>query len=311
MSDTVVCVGFCCVDVLVRGLGDIDRTKELIPADKVTMWIGGDAMNEAYVLNRLGKDVRLMTGFGDDPPADLIRSVLDRAKVDYSLSNVKENSDTSIALPVVYASAERGIISAGLADSLSFYMDPDKLQGAAVVSLASLYFPPLSDEKNTLEIVKRAKENGSIVCADMMWTDDGSCTIEKYRDVWPYIDYFFPNEEEIRNLTGKETIEEMADILLGCGVGHVVIKTGKRGCMARSREDSIIVPPFLVEAKDTTGAGDNFAAGFITGLLEHKNLEECCRYANAAASIAVRYDGASTAIKSRSQLQEVLDSRKE
>ena len=100
----------------------------------------------------------------------------------------------------------------------------------------------------------------------------------------------------------------MAKTLLDYGVGCVVIKVGKQGCLATNRKGAILVPPYLVKAKDTTGAGDNFAAGFITGLMDGQDLKNCCRYANAAASIAIQFDGASTGIRSRAQLDAVLKS---
>lgn len=309
MKDFIVCIGFSGVDILIRGFESVDKSKEQTKVDQITMWVGGDAMNEAYVLSKLENKVKLMTGLGDDAPADFIRCILDKSDIDYSLSCTRKNTTTSIAIPIVYKDAERGILTPGLGDSLDFYMDPAKIKGAKVVSLGSLFFPPLSNEENTLQIVKQAKANGSIVCADMMWTDHKNCTLEKYKEVWPYIDYFFPNQEEAHNLTGKDTPEEMAHVLLEHGVKNVVIKIGKRGCMVKNTATQIVVPPFLVEAKDTTGAGDNFMAGFITGLMEDKDLEECCRYANAAASIAIQSDGASTGIKDRAQLQYILDNR--
>lgn len=302
----VVCIGFCCVDVCVRGMKEIDRSRELIPADNITIWGGGDAFNEACVLGKLGNSVKLMTGLGTDAAADMLRAIMEKANVDCSLSTITEEGTTSIAVPIVFHDAERGILSSGLSDSLNFYMNPDLLPRAKVVSLGSLYFPPLSDEKNTLEIVKKAKASGSIVCADMMWMDDGSCKLEKYDSVWPYIDYFFPNEQEAASLTGESDPRKMGERFLECGVKNVIIKIGKRGCLAMNGSRSLIVPPLLVDAKDTTGAGDNFAAGFITGLVENRSLQVCCMYANAAASISIQYDGASTGVQSKEQLMEVL-----
>ena len=101
---------------------------------------------------------------------------------------------------------------------------------------------------------------------------------------------------------------EMVDAFLDAGVGHVVVKVGRRGCLFRSREESFCVAPHLVDPVDTTGAGDNFCAGFVCGLVEGHDHRECCRFANAAASICIQHDGASTGITSRAQLQEVLDS---
>ena len=307
MDQEVVCIGFCCVDVLIRGLGEIDRSREGIPAEKITMWIGGDAMNEAYVLKHLGNRVKLLTGLADDGAAKFIRAVLDEAGIDYSLSYQMQDSDTTIACPVVFQDAERSIINAGLSDSLRFMIDPATMPKARVVSLASLFMPPLDKPQQVLEVARQAKANGSIVCADMMWTE-GVSNLETFREVWQYIDYFFPNEDEAAKLTGKDDPEEMAKTLLDYGVGCVVIKVGKQGCLATNRKGAILVPPYLVKAKDTTGAGDNFAAGFITGLMDGQDLKNCCRYANAAASIAIQFDGASTGIRSRAQLDAVLKS---
>lgn len=307
MEQEVLCIGFCCVDVLIRGLGEIDRSREGIPAEKITMWIGGDAMNEAYVLKHLGNRVKLLTGLADDGAAKFIRAVLDEAGIDYSLSYQMQDSDTTIACPVVFQDAERSIINAGLSDSLRFMIDPATMPKARVVSLASLFMPPLDKPQQVLEVARQAKANGSIVCADMMWTE-GVSNLETFREVWQYIDYFFPNEDEAAKLTGKDDSEEMAKTLLDYGVGCVVIKVGKQGCLATNRKGAILVPPYLVKAKDTTGAGDNFAAGFITGLMDGQDLKNCCRYANAAASIAIQFDGASTGIRSRAQLDSVLKS---
>ena len=307
MEQEVLCIGFCCVDVLIRGLGEIDRSREGIPAEKITMWIGGDAMNEAYVLKHLGNRVKLLTGLADDRAAKFIRAVLDEAGIDYSLSYQMQDSDTTIACPVVFQDAERSIINAGLSDSLRFMIDPATMPKARVVSLASLFMPPLDKPQQVLEVARQAKANGSIVCADMMWTE-GVSNLETFREVWQYIDYFFPNEDEAAKLTGKDDPEEMAKTLLDYGVGCVVIKVGKQGCLATNRKGAILVPPYLVKAKDTTGAGDNFAAGFITGLMDGQDLKNCCRYANAAASIAIQFDGASTGIRSRAQLDAVLKS---
>ena len=307
MEQEVLCIGFCCVDVLIRGLGEIDRSREGIPAEKITMWIGGDAMNEAYVLKHLGNRVKLLTGLADDGAAKFIRAVLDEAGIDYSLSYQMQDSDTTIACPVVFQDAERSIINAGLSDSLRFMIDPATMPKARVVSLASLFMPPLDKPQQVLEVARQAKANGSIVCADMMWTE-GVSNLETFREVWQYIDYFFPNEDEAAKLTGKDDPEEMAKTLLDYGVGCVVIKVGKQGCLATNRKGAILVPPYLDKAKDTTGAGDNFAAGFITGLMDGQDLKNCCRYANAAASIAIQFDGASTGIRSRAQLDAVLKS---
>ena len=62
-----------------------------------------------------------------------------------------------------------------------------------------------------------------------------------------------------------------------------------------------------ITAIDTIGAGDNFASGFIAALLEGKNLRECARFANATAAISVLSIGATTGVKNRKLVEQLLE----
>ena len=122
------------------------------------------------------------------------------------------------------------------------------------------------------------------------------------------MDYLFPNFEEAKLLTGKETLDDIADSFLNCGVKTVVIKTGKRGCFIKRVDMKIEVPAVSgITAIDTIGAGDNFASGFISALLEGKTLRECALFANATAAISVLSVGATTGVKNRKLVEQLLD----
>ena len=72
----------------------------------------------------------------------------------------------------------------------------------------------------------------------------------------------------------------------------MVIKLGDQGCYVRSEKEEFYMDPFEVEAKDTTGCGDNFVAGFIHSVLRGKTLMDCARFACATApSIPWRIGG--------------------
>ena len=72
----------------------------------------------------------------------------------------------------------------------------------------------------------------------------------------------------------------------------------------RNREESFTVPAFSgTQCVDTTGAGDNFASGFICGLLEGKGLKECAQFANCTASVSVECVGATTGVQDRKQVE--------
>jgi sugar/nucleoside kinase (ribokinase family) len=87
-------------------------------------------------------------------------------------------------------------------------------------------------------------------------------------------------------------------------VGTVVLKLGEIGCYLRSRERAFALPALPVRAVDALGAGDAFAAGYITGLIHGWDLERTARFATAVGATCVTALGATTGVRS---LAETLD----
>ena len=120
-----------------------------------------------------------------------------------------------------------------------------------------------------------------------------------------YLDYLFPNYEEAKAVSGLSEPDEIADAFLDCGVSCMVIKMGKDGCFIKTKEQRLVIPAYPhTRCIDTTGAGDNFAAGFLYALSEHMALADCGRFANMTASLAVESLGACTGVRSLSQVME-------
>ena len=306
-SDLVICTGMSTLDIPITGFDSFGSSFENMTVDSIGMTIGGDAANEAAALTALGIQTKLYTAFSDDNASHAIRMILDSFGIDYSMSPVCPGSASYVSLPVIRHDAERVFITPKPGNpAIEFEPDPDLLSGAAVVTLGSLFTPPYGAQEAAVRVAKRAKANGSVVCADLNYEpSQGSYRV--FRGLWPYVDYFFPNRAEGEALTGGRTPEEIAGILLDAGVGNVIVKIGREGCFFMNGTESFIVPPHLIDPLDSTGAGDSFCAGFITGLLEGKDHRECCRYANAAAALCIGHLGASGGIRSRAHLQEVLD----
>lgn len=83
-----------------------------------------------------------------------------------------------------------------------------------------------------------------------------------------YIDLFIPSYEEAVQLSGKGNPEEIADVFLSMGVKVAVIKLGRDGCFIKAQSgEKYLIPTYTdIKPVDTTGAGDSFVAGFLTGL---------------------------------------------
>ena len=95
-----------------------------------------------------------------------------------------------------------------------------------------------------------------------------------------YVYIFRPSIDEAKALSGKDDLDDIADCFFDSGVKQVAIKNGKHGCYLReSREAKAVFLETYKDEKvvDTTGAGDSFCAGFITGLAKGLSFKMCIR----------------------------------
>ncbi|HJB30033.1 MAG TPA: sugar kinase [Candidatus Blautia faecavium] len=307
----VICVGAAIVDIPLRPVSRDMFETESYPLEQISMTIGGDAINEATILSRLGKKAALMSMVGDDAVGRYVIESCIKNGVDHTSVKVKKGIDTSINVGLVTEDGERTFITNRNGSLWKMTIEDIELKRFSqgrILSLASIFNNPLLDGKALVHIFKEAKKSKMVICADMIKARLGE-TLEDIREALSYVDYFLPNYEEACMLTGKTDLDEIADVFLACGLKHVVIKTGKRGCYIKGKEEGAMAVPAVqgIWALDTIGAGDNFAAGFIAALLEGKNLRECGEFANVTASVSVQSIGATTGVVSRQQVEERLE----
>ena len=299
----VVCVGAAIVDIPLQPVSKNIFDCESYPLEQISMTIGGDAINEATIISRLGHKVGLVSMVGRDAVGNFILEHCQKNGIDTDGIRIRDGVDTSINVGLVTADGERTFVSnrnGSLWKECIDDIDLEKTARGRILSYGSFFNNPRLDNDALVKIFKKAKEAGMIVCADMIKPRLGE-TFDDVAESLSYVDYFFPNNDEARLMTGEQEIPKVADKILSYGVKCVVIKIGKKGVYIKTQSgDEMIVPAMKgIHAIDTIGAGDNFAAGFITGLLEDKSLRECGEYGNVTASIAIQSIGATTGVKNR------------
>ncbi len=95
-----------------------------------------------------------------------------------------------------------------------------------------------------------------------------------------------PGEEELRLLGGDQQAARCVEKLFeNSQLELIVLKRGKKGATVYARSGLTHTPTYPVKEIDPTGAGDCFDAGFLCGLLEGRNLEECGKMAAAAGAL--------------------------
>lgn len=306
-SSEIIIAGAAILDVLVRPASPEVFASGSWPAQEIRMEVGGDAINEATVLTLLGKQVDFTGILGQDAAADTVLQHCRRLGISTEHIKICPQIPTGINVVLVEEKGERSFLTnpSGSLRRLSaedIVLEPSENTG--IFSFASIFVSPLIGPGELKQLFQRARDRGLLVCADTTKRKRGE-RLEDLREVWPLVDYLFPNREEAALLTGEGDADWMADRFLEAGVGCVVLKLGAEGCLIKSRNLRIAVPSVEgITCVDTTGAGDSFAAGFLCGLLEGKDLRECGILANACGSLAVEAVGAARGIESRRQVEE-------
>lgn len=314
MKNKIIIAGAAVLDVLVCPVDEQIFQKGSVPVETIRISTGGDALNEATILSRLKEDgeppVYLLTVLGKDQAGQTILAHCQKESISTELTAHDAAMETGVNVVMVQKDGSRSFFTNPESSlrKLSLTHIPERFpEDAGFLCLASIFVSPLLRNGELGEIFRRAKRQGMCVCADMTKCKNQETT-EDIREALSYLDYLFANEEEARMVTGKESLEDMADAFWECGVKNAVIKCGGRGCYVKNRELSRQFPAFPgTLCRDTTGAGDSFAAGFLYALSQGKALEECICWANTCGSLATEAVGACEGINNRAQVLERLE----
>lgn len=303
----VVSAGLMLADILIRYIDPSALTRDATPMEEITFMPGGDAQNVSITMTQLGSKVALVGLVGNDAFGRMITDYSKDKGVDVSHITVSDTLQTSISMPMITRDAQRRSIGIRqCSDSFSEdNIDLSLLEQTRMLTIESMFALKTFDGAQTARVLKRAKELGVITCADTK-TDRLGRGLKILEDVLPNLDYFLPSIAEVEGLTGLSDPDKIADILLSMGAKNVAIKLGKQGCFIKNHETSKYCNAYKVKPIDTTGSGDNFVSGFLTGVLQGKSFEECAMLGNACGSINATKVGATGAVTSMEQVLEFM-----
>ncbi len=278
--------------------------------DCIPLSTGGDAMNEASVLTKLGTETELCTLLGSDDAGQFILSRCRERGIGTTYCIVDPCVVTSVNVVLVDEAGERRFVTAQNSSLRRLAFEHiegalEQLVPGMIVSLASIFVSPALDINAMKRIFERIHNAGCVLCADMTRCKHGETT-DDMRDVLSFVDYLFCNQEEGACLTHQMTPETIADDLLRFVPGHVIVKLGGHGCLDASREGMNYCPAVKTQVLDTTGAGDTFAGAVIHGLSRGLPWSDCLRLGNAAAAVTIQYRGAASDRLSFEAIEEKL-----
>jgi sugar/nucleoside kinase (ribokinase family) len=304
MEKTLDCVvvGSCVVDVLARpvSLTSPIGAGKLIQSDPLRLTTGGIVSNSGTAMARLGMRIAAFTYVGDDEWAEVIRSRYAAEGIDTSALVTYPGGATSTTAVLIDTSGERSFVHCVGAPRM---LDKDTILARLDLfaqSRATLfgYYPLMTRLQDDLpDVFAAIRERGCLTAIDA--AGDGG-TMDPLARILPHLDFYVPSENEAEHQTGHSDPRKMIASYREAGAtGLLGIKLGMRGALLSPRrgqfvEVAVVRAPGPVV--DTTGAGDCFLAGLLTGILRGLSIAEAGQLAAAAGACCVTGMGGSSAI---------------
>lgn len=320
-----------CLDLITIGRSSVDLYGQQIGGRLEDMasfakYVGGSPTNTAIGAQRLGLRTGLITGVGEDHMGRFILDALEAEGVD--ISAIRRDPQRLTALVIL-----------GIMDKdtfpLIFYrencadmalvpedIDLNWLRSAKAVLINGTHLSRDNVYATSCLAAETVKAAGGKVIFDIdyrpvLWgltnKDQGENryvlaeeVTEKLRTVAPLCDLIIGTEEEIRILGGADDLALALRHVRAASTAVIVCKAGPKGCFIFSGEtdfdQALHVPGYVVDVLNVLGAGDAFAAGFVSGWLRGADLAMCGRRGNAAGALVVSRHGCAPAMPTEAEL---------
>lgn len=265
---------------------------------------GGKGANQAVAAARLGAEVTFIARVGSDAFGRAACENFRREGIltDYIVQD--SEAPSGVALIFVGARGENMIVVVPGANARLSPADVERAEEAlrsAHVLLLQLETP--------LETVARALEIAAESGVTVLLNPAPACHLPP--SLLSKVDWLTPNETEASALTGIPVMDwdfarRAGEALLEQGVKHVVVTIGERGALWVHPQGYEHIPGFLVQAVDTTAAGDAFSGALAVALAERQEPKAAIRFANAVAALSVTRPGAQASLPSREEVAQFL-----
>lgn len=266
-----------------------------------TKSLGGAESNLAAAVAKLNHSAGWFSKVSDDEFGRFVISAIKAEGVDTSRVIIDKEKSTGLLFKERYQRSNPNVYyyrKDSAASSLSPEdIDEEYIKQAKILHISGIT-PALSEScrKAVYKAIEIAKANNVLVSFDpnirlKLWTMEEAKKV--LVDITSKADIVMPGLDEAELLLGLTDKDEVCDYFLNKEAKIVAVKLGAEGCYIKDRKEGVKVAGYNVSdlIQDTAGAGDGFAAGFLSGYLEKLSLKEIGEYANGVGAMATLVQG--------------------
>lgn len=309
-SSDVITIGEAMAMFVATEPGELSRVESFIRR------IAGAELNVATGLARLGLAVSWVSRVGNDSLGEFVLASLKKEGINASGVTVDGRFPTGFQLKSKVLDGTDPIVEYFRKGSAASHLSTDDYHAALFASARHLHLSgvaaALSASSYALldHAAAKMKAAGKTISFDpnlrpVLWQSEAEM-VEKLNHLAFQADWVLPGVKEGMILTGEKTPEGIADFYLERGVKAVILKTGADGAWFKTAdgEKGAVAAIRVENVVDTVGAGDGFAVGVISALLEGKTLPQAVMRGNKIGSLAIQVQGDSEGLPTRAQLGE-------
>lgn len=298
-----IVAGISCVDLLI---GPLDLEQPLSQQgtwalDTISPTVGGNVSNSSIALARLGSRTAAMSLAGEDEWGEFLLDKLKSEGID--VSRFEQSPELQTSATAVLMNDRREHIFAykpGASEAVDRHMIDDHLEFISRSKFLLLgYYALLPNLEPDLSDVLQTIQNTG--CKTALDCAGGGGELSPLDTCLPFLDLYIPTNHEAESQTGLKNARDMLKKYRDLGANGILgIKRGERGVLLNPEANQLLEIPAIKPPGpivNTTGAGDSFYAGLISGLSRGMDIEMAARLGTAAASWCITGMGATENLK--------------
>lgn len=297
-----------------------EQSGSLEEVNRFSRFVAGAEVNFSIGMSRLGHEVTYITQLGKDPFGKNIEKFLQQNEIDTTYVKFESKYVTGMQWKQKVEVGDPEVFSARK-NSAASHMNIGTIKNVSWDGFDHIHLtgipPALSEECRAAvyELLRVAREKGVQISFDPnlrpgLWPDQKEM-VRIINDLACQADIVLPGIAEGKQLTGCEDEAEIAQFYHAAGVRTVVIKLGAKGAFTSSEGKQFYTKGFPVEkVVDTVGAGDGFAVGVVSALLEEQKIEDAVIRGTAIGALAVMSPGDNDGLPDRAELSSFMETRR-
>lgn len=306
----VISIGESLISLTPQSNGFLRHATSFIPR------VAGSETNTLIGLSRLGHSTGWISKVGNDELGKMLLARVKGEGVDTSQVILDKSNQTGLFFKEIINGSDvrvtyyrKNSAAASLSENI---LNESYFEKAKYLFITGITPALSTDCRNAIfKSIQLAKENGLTIVFDpnirrQLWKKEAAR--ETILEIARKVDIILPGRSEGFYLFDTKDYKKIAEKFHSLGASLVVVKLGTEGAYYSTSDKSALVPGFYVETEvDPVGAGDGFAAGLISGLLDNKNVRDSVVRACAVGALATKVNGDYEGLPDRELLNELMN----